>query len=71
MWWRSSERSIRDSVGSAIGVAKREGYGSVALPLIGAGTGGGSEDEVVRIIEDQLRSMEWDGDVVIVRFRRK
>ena len=37
--WRSSERSIRGSVRSAIGLAREEGFRSIAFPLIGAGTG--------------------------------
>jgi O-acetyl-ADP-ribose deacetylase (regulator of RNase III) len=69
MLWRSSERSIRDSVSSAVDVAMSRGYESIALPLIGAGTGGGREDEVARIVEDQLRTIDYDGDVVVVRFR--
>jgi O-acetyl-ADP-ribose deacetylase (regulator of RNase III) len=41
MLWRSSERSIRDSVRNAILIARNRGYASMALPLIGAGSGGG------------------------------
>ena len=41
MWWRASERSIRESVRSALAVAQREGWRSIGFPLIGAGTGGG------------------------------
>src|SRR5581483_8974967 len=40
MLWRSSERSIRNSVQNAIQLAKSKGYHSIAFPLIGAGTGG-------------------------------
>lgn len=68
MWWRSSERSIRDSVSSALALATAEGFGSVAMPLIGAGTGGGGEDVVLSIMEDQLGRVEFSGRVVVVRF---
>ncbi|MCK6551331.1 macro domain-containing protein [Myxococcota bacterium] len=70
LWWRSSERSIRGSVRSAIALAHAEGFRSVALPLIGAGTGGGDEATVLAMIEDELRGLTYDGDVVIVRHRR-
>ncbi|RME91811.1 MAG: Appr-1-p processing protein, partial [Verrucomicrobia bacterium] len=40
--WRSSERSIRDSVRNALALARDRGYRSLAFPLIGAGSGGGS-----------------------------
>ncbi len=69
MLWRSSEHSIRASVSSAIALAKQQNYESIALPLIGAGTGGGREDEVARMIEDQLGKIDYGGEVVVVRFR--
>ena len=69
--WRSSEYSIRKSVMSAVTVAKQNGFKSIALPLIGAGTGGGSQDEVLEIIQDELGSLQFDGDVTIVRFKKR
>ena len=69
--WRSSERSIRDSVCSALKEAKRRGFRSVAFPLVGAGTGGGSEDDVQRIIEEECRDSDYDGEIVIVRHKAK
>ena len=68
MWWRSSERSIRDSVSSALALAREHGFESVAMPLIGAGTGGGGEETVLGIVEDQLGRVEFLGRVVVVRF---
>jgi O-acetyl-ADP-ribose deacetylase len=68
MLWRSSERSIRASVSSALLVAKSHGFGSVAMPLIGAGTGGGDEDTVQAIIESQLGTSDYPGRVVVVRY---
>ncbi|MDD2302244.1 MAG: macro domain-containing protein [Eubacteriales bacterium] len=69
--WRSSERSIRDSVRSALKEAKTRKFGSIAVPLIGAGTGGGSEDDVQRIIEQECRHSDYDGEIVIVRYNGK
>jgi O-acetyl-ADP-ribose deacetylase (regulator of RNase III) len=70
MWWRSSEGSIRDSVSNALGLATEHGFESVAMPLIGAGTGGGGEEAVLRIVEDQLGRVEFSGRVVVVRHDR-
>lgn len=53
MLWRSSERSIRDSVQNSLSIARNRGHPSVALPLIGAGSGG-KQAEVQSIIEDEL-----------------
>ena len=70
MWWRSSERSIRDSTRNALALAADRGFQSIALPLIGAGTGGGSTDDVLAMMQDELSTCEFDGLVRIVRFRR-
>lgn len=47
MLWRSSEFSVRQSVRSAMGIAIEKGFGSVAFPLIGAGSGGGTTEVFV------------------------
>lgn len=70
MLWRSSERSIRDSVRNAMKIASDNQYSSIALPLIGAGSGGGKPDKILAMIQDELGTIEFDGDVVIVRYRK-
>lgn len=71
MLWRSSERSIRDSTRNAISIAQHRGYKSIALPLIGAGSGGGKSARVQTIIEDELTQCQFDGEVRIVRYARR
>lgn len=70
MFWRSSERSIRDSVRNAVSVAQNRGYKSLALPLIGAGSGGGNPVKVQSIIEDELTKCQFDGEIRIVRYAK-
>ena len=70
MFWRSSERSIRDSVRNAFEIAAARKYRSIALPLIGAGSGGGKSDKILQMIRDELGTIEFEGDVVIVRYRK-
>ena len=67
MLWRLCESSIRDSVHNAIAIARDRGYRSIAMPLIGAGSGGGKADRVQSIIEDELAKCPFDGDVLVVR----
>ena len=67
MLWRSSERSIRGSVRSAVALARDKGFRSMALPLIGAGTGGGNEETVQALIEEELREAVLDGEALLVR----
>lgn len=70
IFWRSSERSIRDSVRNAIALAAKRGYRSIAIPLIGAGSGGGKSDRVQYIIESELADCQYDGEVRIVRYTK-
>ncbi|MBX3448536.1 MAG: macro domain-containing protein [Planctomycetaceae bacterium] len=69
--WRSSERSIRDSVRNALALATKRGDHSIALPLIGAGSGGGNPERVQNLIVDELSRCEFDGEVRVVRYRPK
>lgn len=67
--WRSSERAIRDCVRNAMRIAAERGYRSIAFPLIGAGTGGFNPERAQAIIAEELRGIEFDGEVRIVCFR--
>lgn len=67
--WRSSERSVRDSVRNALALATSRGDRSIALPLIGAGSGGGTEDRILALMLDELDRRTFAGQVVVVRFR--
>ena len=68
MLWRSSERSIRSSVRNAIDLAKRHGFRSIALPLIGAGTGGGRAEKVLVFMRSELSRLDFDGVVRIFQY---
>jgi len=67
--WRASERSIRGSVRSALALAQQHGWRSIALPLIGAGTGGRRADDVLGWMTDEAGRAPYDGEVRIVRFQ--
>lgn len=69
--WRASERSIRGSVRNALALAHAHGFRSIALPLIGAGTGGRRTDEVLAWTVAEARAAEFDGEVRIVRYVRR
>jgi O-acetyl-ADP-ribose deacetylase len=69
MLWRSSELSIRKSVANAVELARRQHFRSIALPLIGAGSGGGKEERVRATIESELRTLDYEGEVIVVRYR--
>lgn len=70
MWWRSSEYSIRESCRNAIRIAREQGFSSIAFPLIGAGTGGGSVEKIEKLMMDQLGMEKYTGRIIVVRFRK-
>lgn len=67
--WRSSEWSVRQSIRNALSLAASKGYRSIAFPLIGAGSGGGKAERVLRWTQDELHHLEFDGKVVVVKYR--
>lgn len=68
--WRASEWSIRESTRNAMEIAIKQGYRSIAFPLIGAGSGGGNADQSLAWMKDELEKIMFDGEVVIVRYKR-
>lgn len=65
--WRASEESIRASAQSALQLAQRHGIQSLALPLIGAGSGGFDEDAAQGLLLDELRRADATMDLRLVR----
>lgn len=70
MLWRASEASIRDSVRSAIDLAEKAGFQSIAFPIIGAGSGGFSQEKAERLIVDTLNSIPSLLTATVVRYGR-
>lgn len=70
LWWRSSEWSVRESVRSALRLARRSGFSSLALPLIGAGTGGGTPAQVQAYILHELTLGDYAGEVRVVQYAK-
>lgn len=70
LFWRSSRQSIQDSVHSAMSLAGRAQFRSVAFPVIGAGTGGFGEEGALRLMLDAFASVVSPAAVTVVRYRR-
>lgn len=70
MWWRASAASIQASVRSAMQLVDQHGFGSVAFPLIGAGTGGIGEDRALQLMIEALNTLDSPAQVYLVRFSR-
>ena len=71
MFWRASEESIRRCARSAIEIVNREGFASVAFPIIGAGSGGMNEAKAQAFLVDELGKLATSAQVIVVRYKRK
>jgi O-acetyl-ADP-ribose deacetylase len=69
MLWRASEQSIRDSVAHALARAREHGFGSVAFPVIGAGSGGFNEARALEVMRAALEHGAGELDVTVVCYR--
>jgi O-acetyl-ADP-ribose deacetylase (regulator of RNase III) len=67
--WRANETSIRKSTHNALALAQGK-FKSIAFPLIGAGTGGFSEDKVEAIMKEEIAASPYAGEVIIVKYRK-
>ena len=70
MWWRASPGSVRASTNSALTLAHARGWTRLAMPLVGAGSGGLREAEVEALMRAELEASALTLDVTLVRYRR-
>jgi O-acetyl-ADP-ribose deacetylase len=68
--WRASENSIRKSVRSAIAIATQHGFTSIALPIIGSGSGGFSAERALNLMQNELQVIEPSLQVTLVKFEK-
>jgi O-acetyl-ADP-ribose deacetylase (regulator of RNase III) len=66
--WRASEFSVRQSVRNAMRIVLEQQFCSIAFPLIGAGSGGGSPERIQGFITDELSVIPFPGKVYVVRY---
>ena len=66
--WRSSEFSVRASVRNAMHIVIERHFRSVAFPLVGAGSGGGSAGRIQEFITSELAATPFAGEVYVVRY---
>lgn len=71
MFWRATERSIRDSVRSAMRLVEENRWESVAFPIIGAGSGGFDRAKALEIMKDELARIQSAAKVILVEYEKK
>ncbi|MCE5199694.1 MAG: macro domain-containing protein [Armatimonadota bacterium] len=70
MFWRASRISIQNSVMNAIKLAETLGLKSVAMPIIGSGSGSFRQEEAEHIICEALDNLDCDINAIVVRYKR-
>ena len=70
LFWCASRKSIEPSTRNALAKAAEIGFASVAMPLIGAGTGGIRPASVEAWMSQAVAESAFQGEVLIVRYRR-
>jgi O-acetyl-ADP-ribose deacetylase (regulator of RNase III) len=71
MLWRSSPFSITTSTKNALTLASHLSLTSIALPLIGAGSGGMTPAKAEALMLETLHALETELRVVVVRYRAR
>ena len=75
LFWRASEYSITNSIKNAVKMALENGYTSMAIPIIGAGSGGYSEEKALAIIKNTLSHLNehLDGElkIKVIRYQKR
>lgn len=66
--WFATEHSVRTSIASVMEIVNRGGIGSVAIPLIGSGSGNRGRAWSKRIILDELGRHSYAGSVKVVEY---
>jgi O-acetyl-ADP-ribose deacetylase (regulator of RNase III) len=58
---------VADGARNALVLEARQGFASMACPMIGAGTGGLPERRVIDILHESITAHPYEGRVLLVR----
>ena len=70
MLWFATKYSVTQSVKNAMELANKNGFRSVAFPLIGAGSGNRSEEWSLNIMLEAFKYIESSCRVSVIRYRK-
>lgn len=68
LFWIATEKSIRRSVQSAMHVSHECGFGSIAFPIIGSGSGNRARTTALRYMLAEFDEIETNCRVIIVEY---
>ncbi|MFM7187323.1 MAG: macro domain-containing protein [Armatimonadota bacterium] len=67
--WTTTDDIVKNCIESAVKIAIECDYKSLAIPLIGAGVGGKSPDDVIELLRSQLTDRNDSLDIRIIVYR--
>lgn len=67
-FWQASEQSIRLSVRNAMFLAEKQGFRSIAFPIIGSGSGNFSQAEALKIMSNEMAQLNANLKATIIRY---
>ncbi len=70
MFWFATEKSIRDSVASAIKLAEDNRFRSIAFPLIGAGSGNRGKEFSKKVMLSAFEEINSSLQVTLVEYEK-
>ena len=70
IFWIATENSVKNSVINAIELAEKEGFKSIAIPLIGSGSGNRGQEWSLNLIKETLEKLECELNITIVKFKK-
>ncbi|XCN73986.1 MAG: macro domain-containing protein [Candidatus Electrothrix aestuarii] len=70
IFWVATQYSVSNAVKNAMNIVKKEGYRSVAFPLIGAGSGNRNQEWSLGLMLETFKQIETPARVAIVRYRK-
>jgi len=68
MFWFATEYSVKQSVIHAMKIVDERGFRSVALPLIGSGSGNRSKNWSRKLMESALETIDSKAKVIFVEY---
>ncbi|MBT3199684.1 MAG: Appr-1-p processing protein [Phycisphaerales bacterium] len=70
MLWFATKTSVSKSVENAMRIVNEKGYNSVALPLIGSGSGNRGKQWSLKIMLETFEHIESKAEVIIVKYKK-
>lgn len=68
-FWKATENSIRESTSNALKLLIKQKYRSIAIPLIGSGSGGYEKEESLKFIKAECKKFNHHNiDVYIISY---